>query len=70
MDCYGPFFFEGKVKSEHYLSMLHNTFVPHLLATVLPLQTQWFMQDGARPQTPNAVSDFLHDTFDSCVISN
>jgi hypothetical protein len=45
--------------------MLRNIFVPHLLATGLPLQTQWFMQDEARPHTANIVLDVLHDTFDS-----
>jgi hypothetical protein len=62
----GPIFFEETVNSERYLSMLHNTFVPHLLATGLPLQTQWFMQDGARPHTANVVLDI----FVSRVISN
>jgi hypothetical protein len=33
----GPIFFEETVNSKHYLSMLHNTSVPHLLATGLPL---------------------------------
>jgi hypothetical protein len=47
----GPIFFEETMSSECYLSMLHNTFVSHLLATGLPLQTQWFMHDGARPHT-------------------
>jgi hypothetical protein len=28
----GPIFFEEAVNSERYSSMLHNTFVPHLLA--------------------------------------
>jgi hypothetical protein len=66
----GPIFFEETVNSERYLSKLCNTFVPHLLATGLPLQTQWFMQDGAWPHTVNIVLDFLHDNFDSRVISN
>jgi hypothetical protein len=66
----GVIFFEETVSSERYLIMLHNTFVPQLLATGLPLQTQWFMQDGARPYTENVVLEFLHDTFDSRVISN
>jgi hypothetical protein len=65
----GPVFFEETVISEHYLGMLHNTSVPHL-ATGLPLNTQWFMQGGARPYKANVVLDFLHDTFDSHVISN
>jgi hypothetical protein len=50
-----PIFFEETVNSEQYLSMLHNTFVPHLLATGLLLQTQWFMQNGVRPHTANVV---------------
>jgi hypothetical protein len=65
----GPISFEETVNSPHYLSMLGNTFVPPFLATGLPLQTQRFMQDGARPHTAN-VLDFLHDIFDSRFISN
>jgi hypothetical protein len=42
-----PIFFQEPVNSERYLSMLHNTSVPHLLATGLPLHTQWFMRDAA-----------------------
>jgi hypothetical protein len=62
--------FEETVNSERYLSMLCNNFVLHLLAIGLKLQAQWFMQDGARPHTPNIVLDFLHDTFDSRDITN
>jgi hypothetical protein len=50
--------------------MLRNTFVPYFLATGLSLQTQWFMQDGARLHTANVVLDILHDTFNLHVISN
>jgi hypothetical protein len=60
----GPIFFEETVNRECYLSMLYDTFVPHL-ATGLLLQTQWFMHDGARLHTANVVLDFLYDTFDS-----
>jgi hypothetical protein len=63
-------FFEGRVSSELYFSMMCNTFVPCLLATGLPLQRQWFMQDGDRSHTANVILDFLHDSFDSCVVSN
>jgi hypothetical protein len=63
----GPIFCEETVNNGRYVSMLHNTFVPHLLAT---LQTQWCLQDGARPHTANVVLIFLHDTFDSRVISD
>jgi hypothetical protein len=38
-----PIFFEETVNSERYLCMMRNTFVAHLLATDLPLTTQWFM---------------------------
>jgi hypothetical protein len=65
-----PIFFEETVNSGCYLSKSCNTFEPHLLATGLPLQTQWFMQHGPRPHTANVVLDFPHDTFDSHVISN
>jgi hypothetical protein len=65
-----PIFFEETVNSDRYLSMLRNTFLPHLLAIGLSLQTQWFMQNGARSHTANVVLNFLHDTSDLRVISN
>jgi hypothetical protein len=65
----GPIFFEETVNSEHHLSMLHNTSVPHLLVTGLLLKTPWFMQDGARLHTAN-VFNFLLDTFNTHVMSN
>jgi hypothetical protein len=43
-------FFEETVSSECCLSMLHNTLVSHL-ATIFPINTQWFMMDGARMYT-------------------
>jgi hypothetical protein len=64
----GPIFFKETVNSECCLSMLRNTCVPHLLATGLLLQTQWFVYDGARLHTVNVILDFLHDPFDSHVI--
>jgi hypothetical protein len=61
-----PFFpSEDTVNSEHYLSMLRNTFPLTIL-----LQVWWFMQDGARLHTANVVLNFLHDAFNSHVISN
>lgn len=66
----GPFFFEKTVNSDRYLTMLRNNFVPQLLATALPINTQWFMQDGARPHTANIVLDFLHEIFNMRVISD
>ena len=45
----GPTFFQETVNSERYLSMLRNTFVPLLLATVLPLYS---MVHTGRSQAP------------------
>jgi hypothetical protein len=64
----GPVSFEETMNIERYLSMFCNTFVPHLLATGLPLQTPGFVVDGARLHTANIVWNFLHDTFNSRVI--
>jgi hypothetical protein len=63
-------FFEETVNSERYLSMLRIRFESHLLATGLPLETEWFMQAGARPHTANVVLDFLRDIFKRRIISN
>jgi hypothetical protein len=35
----------------------------HLIATGLPLNAQWFLQDGLTPHTENIVLDFLNVTF-------
>jgi hypothetical protein len=58
------------VNNEHYLSMLCNTFVPHLLATGLPLQTQWFMQEWIQATHSEYCFGLRHDIFDSHVVSN
>ena len=50
--------------------MLENSFIPHLLATGLPIYTQWCMQDGAHPHTANVVLDFLYETFNLHVMSH
>jgi hypothetical protein len=50
--------------------MLRNNFMPQLIATELPINTQWFMQDGARPHTANVVLDFLYESFGLRVISH
>ena len=49
---------------------MENSFIPHFLATGLPIHTQWFMQDGASPHTANVVLDFLYETFNLRVMSH
>jgi hypothetical protein len=44
--------------------------VPQFITTGLPLDTEWFINDGVTPHTANIASAFLHDTFDSRVISH
>ena len=51
------------------MAMLEKEFVPYLLATNLPWNTKWFMQDGATPHTANAL-DFLHETFSYRMMSH
>jgi len=50
--------------------VLENSFIPHILATGLPIHTQWFIQDAARPHAANVVLDFLYETFNLRVISH
>jgi len=66
----GPFFFHDTVTKERYKDMLENNFISQLLATGLPIHTQWFMQDGARPHTAILVLDFLYETFNLHVMSH
>ena len=66
----GLFFFHDTVTKERYKDMLENSFIPHLLATGLPIHTQWFMQDGAHPHIANMVLDFLYEMFNFCVMSH
>lgn len=55
----GPFFFfKNTVNSVRYMDTLQNRFLPQLLATRFPLKTQWFMQNGASPQTSICCSGY------------
>jgi hypothetical protein len=49
---------------------LENSFIPHLLATGLPIHTQWFMHGGDRPHIANVIFDFLYETFNLRVMSH
>jgi hypothetical protein len=63
-------FLEETVSSERYLSMLRISFGSHRLAAGLPLQTECFMQAGARLHTAYVVLDFLRDILNRRIISN
>ncbi|KAJ4441976.1 hypothetical protein ANN_11840 [Periplaneta americana] len=65
-----PIFFEETVNQVRYKIMLKSSFIAHLMAKDLPMETQWFMQDGARPHTANTVLDYLHEMFDLRVMSH
>jgi hypothetical protein len=67
-DLIGPFFFNETVNADRHL--LQNNFVPELVATQMPLHTQWFMQDGATPHTANKALNFLQNTFGALIISH
>jgi hypothetical protein len=50
--------------------MLQNNFVPQLMATQMPLEVQWFVQDGATPPTADKVLYFLYNNFGTRVVSH
>ena len=62
----GPFFFNGTINGEKYLSMLQNDLIPqfHLLGDG---RSTWFMQDGAPPHYATIVCDWLHKNFENWI---
>jgi hypothetical protein len=66
----GPVFFNETVNAQRFKNMLENEFMPTLLATQVPIRTQWFMQDGATPHTADSVLVFLRGVFDDRVMSH
>ena len=50
--------------------MIQNNFLSQLITNGLPLQTLWFMQDGATSHTANVMLEFLNSGFGPCVMSN
>jgi hypothetical protein len=60
---YGPYFFPSDtVKSEDYLLMLKDFFVP-MLKNHHKFKSSWFQQDGAPPHWSLAVRAFLNENF-------
>jgi hypothetical protein len=71
IDCHtaiGLFFSDGSVNFDRYLAVLTNFFMPQFIAVGLPINTQWFMKQWARPLTAKVVLDFLYETFGRRVI--
>jgi hypothetical protein len=65
-----PLFFNKTVNADRYLYMLQNNFVPQHIATQMPLEVQWFVQDCATPPTADKVLYFLHNNFGTRVVSH
>jgi transposase len=58
----GPYFFDGTVNAERYLTMLRDFVIPELKRH-RALRKVTFQQDGASPHVAAAVKDFLSANF-------
>lgn len=58
---FGPYFFDGNVTSEIYLTMLRDSLIPDL--DQFGSRPQWFMQDGAPPHYGLQVRRWLDEIF-------
>jgi transposase len=58
----GPFFFQGTVKSQNYLTMLKEEFIPNA-SKFIDLDQYYFQQDGAPPHYGLIVREWLDTTF-------
>jgi len=62
----GPFFFDGTVTGQSYLTMLQNYICPavvHFANEGLDDADVWFMQDGAPPHYATIVRNFLDERY-------
>lgn len=60
----GPFFIDGTLTAEKYLTMLRDDIVPAIRNIFdLNFETVWFQQDGAPSHFELEVRNFLNDTF-------
>lgn len=64
----GPFFIHGTITSERYVAILRQFVATHR-AFEDPPDSEWFMQDGARPHRTEQVFSFLHEYFGERVIA-
>ncbi|XP_064470085.1 uncharacterized protein LOC135384831 [Ornithodoros turicata] len=58
----GPFFFDGTVPGENYLTMLQREFLPEFASLHMQKEVCIFMQDGAPPHFASEVRDWLTET--------
>ena len=60
----GPFFIDGTLTAEKYLTMLRDDIVPSIRNIFgQDFDSVWFQQDGAPPHFGLQVRNFLNDTF-------
>lgn len=59
----GPFFFDGNVTGQSYLTMLQQEFLPELESLHMQKEMCIFMHDGAPPHWCRTVRDWLDITF-------
>ena len=58
----GPFFIDGSMASEKYLTMLKTKFLPEA-AKLGKINDCWFQQDGAPPHQTDEVLEYLNSVF-------
>ena len=58
---FGPYFFEGTVNQDSYITMLQSFFWPKVVR--IDYKKYYFQQDGARPHTSNMVQNYLRSKF-------
>jgi hypothetical protein len=66
---FGPLIIDGAVSSDVYLSLLSDEFFPFLMGHGILMNSAWFQQDGARPNTSSAILCFLCDVFRESAIN-
>jgi hypothetical protein len=62
----GPLFFEERVNSKHYCSMLHDLIG---LLEENEITYSWFQQDGTTVHTANNSMKLLNEIFRECLTS-
>lgn len=65
----GPYFIEGYVNAQSYISMLGDFVMPILDSLELNIDFNeiWYQHDGASAHTAYATQDWLHENFDNWI---